>query len=480
MTFQLTSVTSNSFTPLVLKAANQGNTLIVNRDANNTAWLTDKSEGNPATVDAVNINPGESFTTDGSTDIYGFCIGTGVTASLAIMPGGSAFFQPTILANIGGISGFVQNTMPSGSSHPLNSIWFQPVPGALYTWNGSNWVQQEFNASQLITAGTIVASLIAAGVVVAGIVNGTTITGAQIIADGTSGEFLAYSGVPAAGNMVGSLSPVPGTDSKGNAYTDGYAAYNQSKGSRIQIAVNQTSGVPYLYWTPPGQVHNSGSTYQPPQIYSNTQNAGAANEYSALWIQSGQETDATGTDRQALILLASEADNNTIAPFGYLAIYDGTSAITTILHWTPQGLFGNGGVLTVGDVLLVANEVDTSDPSVGPTTRETWHPMTLINSWTQAASPGATAQYRRVASPPNSIEVMGSIVAPAGLAGGSAFWNVPAGYQTNSRQPLLARNQSTNAVVILSCSNGSGQLSYQAGAVAGNTIDFHGYFSQDA
>lgn len=76
-----------------------------------------------------------------------------------------------------------------------------------------------------IAAGTITALQIAAGIIIAGVVNGTTITGAQIIADGTAGEFLVYSGTPATGNLIASVAPVQSTDSFTNTYYPGVYAY---------------------------------------------------------------------------------------------------------------------------------------------------------------------------------------------------------------------------------------------------------------
>jgi hypothetical protein len=75
-----------------------------------------------------------------------------------------------------------------------------------------------------IQAGTITAGLLAAGIVVANIVNGTTITGATIVADGASGEILVYSGVPASGNLIGSWSGSASSDASGNAYPLGLMA----------------------------------------------------------------------------------------------------------------------------------------------------------------------------------------------------------------------------------------------------------------
>ena len=58
-----------------------------------------------------------------------------------------------------------------------------------------------------IAANTITAAQLAAGIVYAGIVDATTIRGANLILDGTSGTILEYSGAPAAGNLVRSSRP---------------------------------------------------------------------------------------------------------------------------------------------------------------------------------------------------------------------------------------------------------------------------------
>lgn len=76
--------------------------------------------------------------------------------------------QPTI---------YVQATAPTA---PIvtNSVWINTTNNSVNTWNGSSWVQQGFNAANLILNGTITAALLVANIVVAGIVNGTLIQGA--------------------------------------------------------------------------------------------------------------------------------------------------------------------------------------------------------------------------------------------------------------------------------------------------------------
>jgi hypothetical protein len=106
-----------------------------------------------------------------------------------------------------------------------------------------------------IASGTITASLLAAGIVVAGIVNGTTITGASIVADGTAGEVLVYSGSPAAGNLIGSWSGTAGVDSEGNAYPQGlWVNVGQILASSVETDTLTANPGPILLYGNPSTV----------------------------------------------------------------------------------------------------------------------------------------------------------------------------------------------------------------------------------
>lgn len=76
-------------------------------------------------------------------------------------------------------------------------------------------------AANTISAGNIAAGAITAGKIAAGAIDGMTITGANIVADGSAGQFLIYSGTPESGNLIGSWSGVSGTDGFGNTYPAG-------------------------------------------------------------------------------------------------------------------------------------------------------------------------------------------------------------------------------------------------------------------
>lgn len=106
-------------------------------------------------------------------------------------------------------------------------MWINTSAGnQLNQWGAGVWNAIAWNAANVIQASTITASQIAAGAIIAGkiaagAIDGMTITGAQIIADGTSGEVLVYSGTPALGNLIGSWSGGGGTDAQGNTFHTG-------------------------------------------------------------------------------------------------------------------------------------------------------------------------------------------------------------------------------------------------------------------
>jgi hypothetical protein len=192
-------------------------------------------------------------------------LGSQLSSSAGITAGQVAFTA----SSIGGIGATISSTAPS-SPH-TNDLWFDSSNGnELKQWNGSTWVAYQYGtnaiaassvtasliaanaviagkiAANAVTAGTIaanavvagtiaanavtttqiaantiLASNIQAGIVLAGAVNGTTITGANFVADGTGGQMLLYSGTAGGGNLIGSWSSSGGTDSYGNTYPAG-------------------------------------------------------------------------------------------------------------------------------------------------------------------------------------------------------------------------------------------------------------------
>jgi hypothetical protein len=169
----------------------------------------------------------------------------------------------------GGAAVTVSSSAPVSPS--LNDLWYDSANGnRLNQWNGTAWVLYQYGqgaiatgaitaneianntitaaqilagtitaaqiaantitAAQIaagtitaaqIAASTITAAKLAAGIVYAGIVDATTIKALQYVASGASGQFLAYSGTPAAGNLIVSLSGAAGTDGFTNPFAKG-------------------------------------------------------------------------------------------------------------------------------------------------------------------------------------------------------------------------------------------------------------------
>lgn len=113
----------------------------------------------------------------------------------------------------------------TASQIAANTITATQIASATIT--GTQIAATTITAANIASA-TITAAKLVSGIIVAGIVDSTTIMGATIIADGTTGEFLAYSGTPTTGNLVLSISPTSGTDAHSNPYPAGVGIFNSS------------------------------------------------------------------------------------------------------------------------------------------------------------------------------------------------------------------------------------------------------------
>jgi hypothetical protein len=142
-------------------------------------WVGETQSVGPTNPNnSTEIGPGGYVSYDGTQEVY-YAVADGAGATVQILVGVTSFFLPASLASLGGVSVFNQATAPPIVGTPPNSLWFK-TDGSLWQLIGGVWTEQQFNANNLIEAGTIVAALIAAGIVVAGIVNSTEIDGALI------------------------------------------------------------------------------------------------------------------------------------------------------------------------------------------------------------------------------------------------------------------------------------------------------------
>jgi Glycosyl hydrolase family 26 len=270
-----------------------------------TPWETGFS---PGTIQLAQL-PGGSVTTSQAPGAGGSVIANG-----SITP--SMLNSGITVHTLGGNAVTISVAAPLTPN--LNDMWIASATGLLSQWNGTSWVPVQFDASAVIQAGTITSALIragtivagniaagtitsallAAGIVVAGIVDATTITGATFIATGTSGEYLGYSGTPAAGNLVFSVSPTTGVDAQGNAYLSGAVSYN-SPGTGRWIAASTDGGTANVYTAPSSagpwtQIGSVGSLANDGNIHFSA-HGGAYLVADTIWYKQ----DPSGSGREA-------------------------------------------------------------------------------------------------------------------------------------------------------------------------------------
>lgn len=244
-----------------------------------------------------------------------FAYGTGAIASSAV---GLAQLSGAVTARaLNGITTTIAASPPA--SPKAGDIWINSASGnQLEQYNGSAFVPIAWNAASVISASTITAALIAAntitagqiaantitaaqlaaGIVYAGIVDATTITGATFVATGSSGEILAYTGTPALGNLLATVSGANGTDAQGNAIKAGLAIYDGVGGF---IQVTESGNVGIINFAPGTATHITKDA----NILGAVVNPAAANEYEALQVQSGA---AGGHNVTTVQLLSDSAD----------------------------------------------------------------------------------------------------------------------------------------------------------------------------
>jgi hypothetical protein len=209
--------------------------------------------------------------------------------------------QQVLTYQFGGITSTIDSAAPTAPAD--GNLWFDSGNGfQIKRWDaaGGTWVPVVFDGDNILGAGTITAGLLAAdavvagniaagtvtanelaaGIVKAGIVNGTLISGAQFVAYGTTGEILVYSGTPASGNLVMSVSAAAGTDGQGNAYKAGVWIYD-SGGNSMGMVPGGGSAASQL------ALSTGAATPTPP--------AGTAAVYAAA---SGAVQAVDGTDGQ--------------------------------------------------------------------------------------------------------------------------------------------------------------------------------------
>jgi len=163
-----------------------------------------------------------------------------------------------------------------------------------------------------------------------------------------------------------------------------------------------------------------------------------------------------------------------------------SAAAGTLGPWTEvQSVIVNAvsGILTLSNAVIAGELTATGGTPASPSviSTDTWNAMSpLLNSWAAIAG-NVTNQYRLVASPPNTVEVIGTL--DASSATSTKFFTLPAGYVPASQQGFPVGTFSGSAaadnVPFLQCDT-SGNLTIQQRTATQTSIRYHGLISLDA
>jgi len=241
-----------------------------------------------------------------------------------------------------------------------------------------------------------------------------------------------------------------GTDNFGNVYDVGDNLYAAGTTARMGFTWQGAPGTqPILTMFP-----DSGWPYvnNAPFITVTDHNKGAVNEFIVTTIGSGNPPASTASS--AIAIVTGSPDNSIIPGINF---YGGLTGVL-IGQLVPAGFYaGVAGVL------------------------ETWHPMagSYANTWADAGGASTVGRYRRVASPPNSVEVEG-VITHAAITGASNFFTLPAGYAPAGNTPVCEAGTLAGAAfgsALIMCNAGVLQLNGMA--VNTTSVFFHGFVSLD-
>jgi hypothetical protein len=295
-----------------------------------------------------------------------------------------------------------------------------------------------------------------------GTITGSVFEGNDFIIN-SSGAFF-YTGTPANGNLFLSIASADGTDDFSNAYQGpGVAIY--AGGQTIFLG---------LIGTTPQLEFSTGASFEsvPSGIAAAAEGSGAT-EYLSIGMNSAK---TTGESQELVGFgLNSPNEGSTSSANGNLYYYDASGNYHQMAYWDSSGF-------NIVSGSLVATEPGTGTVAT-PAVAETWHAMSLINTWANVGGGVVEAQYRYLGSPPKEVEVIGEISGGAIGNGTNINSALPSGYQPASTQTISIRlilGAGAAPILLYARVSTTGQIALE-GIPAGTTrIAFHDTFSLDA
>jgi hypothetical protein len=402
-----------------------------------------------------------------------------IGAPIAVMFVGGDPSQPVYFGNFAipapGTPAVVSPEPPANPS--VGEIWYNSYSSGaaqggnqMFVWNGQDTANQTLPTGQVIPNGWVAynigSSALATGIALSQPqVTGGTITGAQFIATGASGEILAYSGTPAAGNLVASVSAVAGTDAYGNAYKAGIVAYGIPGNSYIQAIsgnpafINLSTGV--------------ASEAQPGRLTTLTANSGAT-EILSTYVEAPRQSGQSASENAIMELISPSADLTSVPPSASLVAVDSTGA-THGIQAVASSVAGNtvinaGQFGTNPSIFLdrANNKIVALTPicaaGASYSVAETWHPATLLNGWANGGGGLSGLQYKLMAT--GEVWIIGNVASggstsgqvmtlPAGYIPGFGL-DIPVGGHTSSVAGVFLRVATSGAVTLVNSTTSTG------------------------
>jgi hypothetical protein len=218
------------------------------------------------------------------------------------------------------------------------------------------------------------------------------------------GQFTYNSSGAGLGTLISSVAPAPGRDSYGNYYGGGTGS--NLPGGIFSYQADPTGNDDLYCGLTQGIAQFSGGSNTTNGIIAQQLIAGASGHLvAALGLESGLADSSL--DLAEIILQSANTFGD--IPLIYITSANADSQIVA------DAMQSNGGLLT--------NIVVGFEPGSSLSAIETWHNMTLLNSW--AVQSGSYCRYKYM--PDNSVWIQGRVVAGTTTTG-TAIWTIPTGY----------------------------------------------------
>lgn len=137
--------------------------------------------------------------------------------------------------------------------------------------------------------------------------------------------------------------------------------------------------------------------------------------------------------------------------------------------------------LTTGHMIARITETDGMVAGIpGTSNPEVWNAMVLTGLWTNFGGAFVTAQYRKLASPGNSMQIVGVCNTNGGFGAGTVMTTFPVGYRPlkTIRFPVTTANPGARTPSLEI--NAAGQMSVLGLAAIATTVEFNAIIPLDA